>query len=882
MLSSNPSWLSLLSKFSQQVSRSLDPQAILRCAEDYLVDMQRWSRVAVVPAGSAAPGSAADGSRLAVPIAFDGQALGQIELESPQPCTPDERAFLQTLAGILALALKNAQGAAALQAQAFDSQHTGTRLLEDEQVLARLAERLDLAVRSAGIGIWDWDIQRNEIIWDDQMYALYGLQPGGFGGAYEAWLQGVHPDDRAASDERSAQAVRGEGEFDTEFRVLWPDGAVHWLKAAGQVFRDPSGAPVRMVGVNYDITERKQAEAALQKLAYLLAEGQRIAHVGSFEYLAASQQTVWSDEEFRIYGYDPEQPSPDYATMLAKSIHPEDAALLDQTFRSAMQNRAVYELEHRIVRPDGSVRWVYDRAHPTYDSKGQLVRYAGVTLDITERKALEESLRESEQRYALLFEKSAVPTVLLKLPEVLIADANQAAVTLTGYTREEMLGKTSVELGLAPPPEREQVIARFQQPGALQSRELSLVTRSGEPRVVVVNTVPVQLGGQPYAISTMLDITQRKQAEDALFHSQQAFTHAFDANPAAMAITRRADGRFIRINAAYTAMIGYQPDELLGRSAREIDVYTDYAERQVLLDRLQQQGYVQDHEIQFRVKSGAVRTTVVNMVPIQFAGEDCLLSALLDITERRRMEDELRRSNADLEQFAYIASHDLQEPLRSVAGMVELLRQRYQGQLDERADNYIALAVEGAQRMQQLIIDLLQYSRLNRTGRSFEAAPLEAALQSALRNLRAAIQESQAQITWDPLPGVTGDLLQLSQVFQNLLGNAIKFRSPERPPQIHISARQVERAWQIAVADNGIGIKPEQFERIFLVFQRLHPRQAYPGTGIGLALCKKIVERHGGTIWVESTPGQGATLFFTLAASSAAPEAEYDTIPRTD
>src|SRR5690606_19417823 len=191
---------------------------------------------------------------------------------------------------------------------------TGSKQSADTE-RSRLLERLDLAAHAAGIGIWDWDIQKNEIVWDDQMYALYGLQPGGSGRAYDAWLQGVHPDDRASSDENSTRAVRGEAKYDTEFRVLWPDGSVHWLKADGEVFRDQDGKPTRMVGVNFDITGRKE---------------------------------------------------------------------------------------------------------------------------------LEESLRDSERKYALLFEKSAVPTVLLKLPEVVIADVNEACEKLTGFTRAEMIGNTSV------------------------------------------------------------------------------------------------------------------------------------------------------------------------------------------------------------------------------------------------------------------------------------------------------------------------------------------------------------------------------------------------------------------------------------------------------
>jgi PAS domain S-box-containing protein len=240
------------------------------------------------------------------------------------------------------------------------------------------------------------------------------------------------------------------------------------------------------------------------------------------------------------------------------------------------------------------------------------------------------------------------------------------------------------------------------------------------------------------------------------------------------------------------------------------------------------------------------------------------LGVVIDVTGRKRMEEELRRSNAELEQFAYVASHDLQEPLRAVAGMMQLLEQHYKGRLDERADEYISHAVEASTRMQKLITDLLDYSRVDRSGKPFEAANLESSLTSALRNLQAAIQESQAKISRDPLPTVMGDSNQLTCVFQNLIGNAIKFRG-EGTPQIHIGAEKTENnVWHFSVCDNGIGIEPQYFERIFFVFQRLHTRREYPGTGIGLSLCKKIIERHGGKVWVESQPEHGSTFHFTI------------------
>ncbi len=223
----------------------------------------------------------------------------------------------------------------------------------------------------------------------------------------------------------------------------------------------------------------------------------------------------------------------------------------------------------------------------------------------------------------------------------------------------------------------------------------------------------------------------------------------------------------------------------------------------------------------------------------------------------------LQRSNEELQQFAYVASHDLQEPLRTIATYVKLLAQRYYDKLDAQAEEFIGFAVDGAERMQQLIQGLLAYSRIESKELACTSTDCETVLTCTLRDLQQAITESGAEITHDPLPTIAADAKQLGLVFQNLLGNAIKFRSTECP-RIHVSARKNGQYWCFAVHDNGIGLDPNQTERIFHIFQRLHTRQEYPGTGIGLAICKKIVERHGGRIWVESAPGRGATFFFTI------------------
>jgi two-component system, chemotaxis family, sensor kinase Cph1 len=246
-------------------------------------------------------------------------------------------------------------------------------------------------------------------------------------------------------------------------------------------------------------------------------------------------------------------------------------------------------------------------------------------------------------------------------------------------------------------------------------------------------------------------------------------------------------------------------------------------------------------------------------------------AAFSDISEQKEAENrlkatarELKRSNAELEQFAYVASHDLQEPLRKVGSYMELVAERYQDQLDQDGREFIDYAVDGARRMKVMINDLLTYSRVGTKGKPFAPTDTMKVMQDVLNDLELTIQDNDARITFDSLPVVTADESQLQQLFRNLIGNAIKYRGQD-PPQIHVSAQGRKRTWRFCVQDNGIGMEDRFFERIFQIFQRLHGPGRYNGTGIGLAICKKIVERHGGRIEVESAPDQGSTFYFTLS-----------------
>jgi PAS domain S-box-containing protein len=349
-----------------------------------------------------------------------------------------------------------------------------------------------------------------------------------------------------------------------------------------------------------------------------------------------------------------------------------------------------------------------------------------------------------------------------------------------------------------------------------------------------------------------------------------------EAAPDAMVVVDQ-HGEIVLLNLQAEKQFGYRRDELLGQKVSNI-VPEGFAERLVAdglrsaEDALAQQIGT-GIELHGRRKDGSEFPIEIMLSPLESTDGVLVTAAIRDITARKMGEaelldkvEELNRSNEELQQFAYIASHDLQEPLRMVASYTALLARRYKGKLDADADDFIAFAVDGASRMQRLIQDLLAYSRVGSKGKEFANTSSEAALRQAMRNLRGAIEASGAAVTHGPLPVVLADEMQLTQLFQNLVGNAIKYRRAG-VPEVHVTAApNGGRKWMFSVEDNGLGIEPQYFERIFGMFQRLHKREEFEGTGIGLAICKKIVERHGGAISVESSLGKGSTFRFPLAA----------------
>lgn len=427
---------------------------------------------------------------------------------------------------------------------------------------------------------------------------------------------------------------------------------------------------------------------------------------------------------------------------------------------------------------------------------------------------------------------------------------------MLGYTLEEA-SRLNVRDWDAFFPEDEigdAVKALFVTPGTFETRHRR---KDGTIFDVEIHAIATELDGQRYLYASSRDITERKRAAEQyrvmVDNTNTAFTVC---DP--QGVVWEANENFIRL-------IGREAHQVIGRSVLEWTAPECLEANAQALARCLEEGRVTDLQMSYMHLDGRRVPISINAALMQTERGPVFVAYCRDLTTEQRLVAALTESNRELEEFAYVASHDLQEPLRMVASYTELLAVRYRGQLDEKADRYIHHASEGARRMQGLITDILAYSRLSTRSEMPAPISLDEVLDDALQNLGMAIHEAEAVITRDPLPVVVADRRQLVQLFQNLVGNALKFRSAAAV-RVHVGAVVEGRSWVFSVRDNGIGMDMQYADRVFRVFQRLHVRSKYPGNGIGLAIVKKIVERHEGQVWVDSAPDQGTTIFFTLPA----------------
>ena len=487
------------------------------------------------------------------------------------------------------------------------------------------------------------------------------------------------------------------------------------------------------------------------------------------------------------------------------------------------------------------------------------------------RRLMEDSLRESEERYRLLLDGIQNYAIFATDPAGRVVSWNAGAQRIKGYKADEIMGKNfscffppeDIELG------RPEEILRITAANGHHEEQGMRVRKDGSrfPASVTFTALRDPSGNLLGFSEFSHDLSESKESE-------AKYRGLLEAAPDAMVIVNEA-GDIVLLNLQAEKQFGYRRDELVGRKVTNL-IPEGFAERLIADgNRTAAEALVQQIgmgiDLYGRRKDGSEFPIEMMLSPLESAHGILVTAAIRNITVRKegeenllRTAEELKQTNDQLQQFAYVASHDLQEPLRMVASYTQLLAKRYVGRLDSDADEFISYAVDGCNRMQTLIRDLLAYSHSGTDGKAQRVISTEDVLQEVLINLRAMIEESGAVVTHDSLPTIMSSGSQLAQIFQNLIGNAIKYRSASAP-RVHISATKNDgKGWVLSVRDNGMGIEPQYFEKIFVLFQRLHGREEFSGTGIGLAVCKKIVEQLGGTIWVESQPEKGSTFYFSL------------------
>lgn len=595
-----------------------------------------------------------------------------------------------------------------------------------------------------------------------------------------------------------------------------------------------------------EIERRKQAETVLSR------ERNRIYNLlnslPAFVYLQRADHSIaFANQRFKsLFGDDP-------SALCYQLIRDRDTPCDPCPPLAVLKTGLPQQWEWTDGR--GKTYQIHD--YPFYDATGELL-VLEMGIDISERKQAEAELQRSRAQYKKLVDGS--PDILYWFSREKGGFYISSRVSaILGYSAEYLMENPFVWYDSIHPEDKatvNQAIAAFWE-GKDFKIEYRIQDAHGQWHWLYDRSIggQVQEDGDRVIEGLAMDISDLKKA-------QQRFETFFSMISDIFCIAD-IEGYFRLINPAARTILGYSEEELLATPFMALVHPADREKtRKVIAEQLERGYAVLNFQNRYLCKDGSVRWLEWTSHPVP--DEGITFAVARDCTERLKTQAELERSNAELERFAYVASHDLQEPLRAIAGFLQLLQRRYSTRLDETGHHYIQRSVNAAKRLQQLIHDLLRLSTVHSQGEAFARTDMNQILQKTLEALESTLQTANARITAAPLPWAPVDGSQIQSLFQNLIQNAVKYAG-KAPPIIRIGGEEREADYRFYVTDNGIGIDPRHHERIFEVFKRLHSQKRYPGTGVGLALCKKIVERHGGDIWVESQAGQGATFHFTLA-----------------
>jgi len=776
---------------------------------------------------------------------------------------------------------------AALQNQLDVLLRQNADLRKVEAAFRENESQLKLALEGAGAGMWIRDPDGGSIA-TPQLNVLFGRSPDAPPLREEEFLDLIHPDD--LPDLRTAwrDAIQNGSRFEQKYRVIWQDGSVHWLTSKGRVCLE-SGIP-RFIGMTYDITGQKQVEDALiereEELQNLIEssgdgiiitdnEGRITTWNTGAEVitgLAANEVTGVPAWEIQSRCVREEWAGPDPQTLYR--------TYWDQLLRDATDYHFNGPFIGQIRTPNGNVRYIQQSVFRIPARQG--FRIGCIMRDVTGQKLIEESLKESEDKFRKII-KSTHDGIILNDDTGVILEWNTGMEEIFSLSREEAIGRTLPEVASWFAPDEKNgeewvrsIIEEMDRKATTSSKnpsiELSIRQPDGTNRFIEAKNFQFTAHSRTFYGAVVRDITGRKKVEEAVTENEEKYRTLVEMSPDIIVIHQ--NGKIVYANPAIAKLLTTgTPEDLIGMDVFNL-VHPDF--HTVVQQNIENDlgGIITPMtEVPIVRRDGTLVTFEGRGRRILYKGNPAIQVVLRDVTERKAAEHQLReyaenlkRSNEDLELFASIATHDLQEPIRGIVTYSELLLSQCKEGVSPQTEQYLKIIENAGLRMNTLVSDLREYSRVRSQAKPLEPVDMEIILSDALNNLQLVIKETRASITCDQLPVVLADATQLTQVFQNIISNAIKFRRAGVVPDIQISVTPKDGMWQVAVRDNGIGIPQEYYGKIFVLFERLHRRDAYPGTGLGLALCKRIIERHGGRIWVESDVGVGSTFFFTVPA----------------
>lgn len=785
--------------------------------------------------------------------------------------------------------------------------------VQDETEKQNLIQRLEFseevykqAEKMANMGNWSLNVKTNELKWTDQLYLIYGLEPQSEEITVERFLSFVHPEDRPAI-EQSVQNEFSEESLDYTFRIITQQGEEKTLRSIAQAWRDDDGSLLLVVGTEQDITEQQNLLRQLKHNEMLYKQAEAIAHIGNWWHNVQTGEVYWSDELYNIY----ELPNTEVMTYesVLNFTHPDDRQKAEEALQESIRNKKPFDKVSRIVLHSGKTKIIHRRAEVVSDPAGNTLLLIGTSQDVTEQYRVQQELKDNQTFIRKIAD--ATPSIIASynVNTGQYAFVSEGIRKLLGYDPDRAL-KEGIQffMEIIHPDDVERLIQKNTE--ALE--EANNHPEKNDMVVEFIYRMRHQNGNYHWfhtygtifdrndkgmveqVLNISLDITEQREASKKIEEQEQFIKNIADASPTILYVFDVQKESFAYVNHEIYFVMGYTPEEILemGSNATDHLYHPDdfhlLPERRQSDRRIVESDIMIQYECRMKARNGewqwflvreVVFRTDENGQPLQIVG------AALDISKRKEMERTLlqnsfmlEQSNASLEEFAYVASHDLKEPLRKISTFGDRLMTTQADKLAPEGKIYLNKIVDASQRMQTMISDLLSISMIS-GNKAFEPYSLQKVLDETLQTLEYKVEQKNALVESDGLPVANIVPSQFRQLFQNLLSNSMKFIQPDVQPKItirhqYLSPQDVNsfqinaatRYLQVEFSDNGIGFENEFAGKIFLIFQRLHGRSEYEGSGIGLAICKKIVEHHGGIIYASGEPEKGATFTIILPA----------------